>query len=70
MCQSREQLIRETRVLFRELILENKVYGRLYRHYNTRSIYFNCLTFLGYHITNFVWFLELITLSKSLHIHA
>ena len=36
MCQSREQLIRETRVLFRELILENKVYGRLYRHYNWR----------------------------------
>ena len=33
MCQSREQLIRETRVLFRELIIENKVYGRLYRHY-------------------------------------
>ena len=30
MCQSREQLIRETRVLFRELIIENKVYGRLY----------------------------------------
>ena len=28
MCQSREQLIRETRVLFRELIIENKVYVR------------------------------------------
>ena len=34
MCQSREQLIRETRVLFRELMIENKVYGRLYRHYS------------------------------------
>ena len=36
MCQSREQLIRETRVLFRELIIENKVNGRLYRHKNWR----------------------------------
>ena len=37
MCQSREQLIRETRVLFRELIIENKVYGRLYRHYRNSA---------------------------------